>query len=75
MKDSTAAYVQTFVSFDDKPSLNIKFKKISLNKEETFEAIVFIEQEPDSRLAFLTDILKGNEGEIDQKSKIEIKDC
>ena len=74
MKDSMAAYVQTFVSFDDKPNLNIKFNKIGLNKGDTFEAIVFIEQEPNSRLAFLTDILTGRVGEIAQKSIIEIKD-
>ena len=66
-------YTQTFVSFSDKNTLNINFNKIGLVKGNTFEAIALIEQEPNSRLSFLTEIFQGKVGEITQKTIIEIK--
>ena len=74
IKETIAEYNQTFVSFSDKSALNIKFNKIGLSKGDTFEAIAFIEQEPYSRLAFLTDILTDKVGEIEQKTIFEIND-
>ena len=74
IKDTIALYNQTVVSFNDKTALNIKFNKIGLSKGDTFEAIAFIEQEPYSRLAFLTNILTDKVGEITQKTIIEIND-
>ena len=74
IKDTIAVYNQTFVSFNDKSALNIKFNKIGLSKGDIFEAIAFIEQEPYSRLAFLTDILTDKVGEITQKTIMEIND-
>ena len=74
IKETIAVYNHTFVSFSDKSTFNVKFNKIGLSKGDTFEAIAFIEQEPNSRLAFLTDILTDIVGEIEQKTIIEIKD-
>ena len=71
-KTTIATYNQTFVSFSDKTTFNINFNKIGLKKGDQFEAIAFIEQEPNSKLSFVTEVLTGTVGEIETKSITEI---
>ena len=73
IKSTIAAYNKTFVSFSDKTTFNINFNKLGLSKGDKFEAIAFIEQEPNTAMSFLTDVLTGTVGEVETKSITEIK--
>jgi hypothetical protein len=73
IKSTIALYNQTFVSFANKTTFNINFNKLGLSKGDKFEAIAFIEQEPNSKLSFITDVFTGTVGEIETKSITEIK--
>ena len=68
-----ADYISTYISFNEKSTLNINFNKIDLKKGDIFEAIAFIEQQSNSQMVFLTDIFTGTVGEIETKSINEIK--
>ena len=71
LKETIAEYNKTYISFSDKTEVNINFNKIGLEKGERFEAIAFIEQEPNSQMSFLTELLIGTVGEI--KSEVIAK--
>ena len=64
IKETIAEYNKTYISFSDKTEVNINFNKIGLEKGQGFEAIAFIEQEPNSQMSFLTELLIGTVGEI-----------
>ena len=73
LTDKITDYSETFVSYSQKSTLNINFNKLGLSKGETFEAVAFIEQEPNSKMAFMTEVFTGTVGEIETKSITEIK--
>ena len=72
LKETIAEYNQTYISFSDKTTVNVNFNKIGLKKGDEFEAIAFIEQEPNSQMAFLTKVFSGYVGEIKTETINEI---
>ena len=65
-------YNKTVESYNEKTSININFKKVGLEAGQTFEAIVFSEQKINSKMSFVSNIITGTVGEIDEKSITEI---
>jgi len=66
-------YNRTIISYQNRLSVSINFNKVGLKAGETFEAIVLIEQQLNSRMAFLTDLYTDVVGEIKTESITEIK--
>jgi hypothetical protein len=66
-------YNRTIISYQNRLSVSINFNKVGLKAGETFEAIVLIEQQFNSKMAFLTDLFTGVVGEIKTESITEIK--
>ena len=67
-----AKYNKTIESYNDKTSITINFSKIGLQTGQKFEAIVFSEQQLNSKMAFLSDVFTGEVGEIKTESITEI---
>ena len=66
-------YTRSFGTFKDGYTLAINFKKIGLTKGQKFEAIAYIEQEENSKMTFMTDILKGTVGEIKEETITKVE--
>ena len=66
-------YNRTIISYQNRLAVSINFNKVGLKAGETFEAIVLIEQQFNSRMAFLTDLYTGVVGEIKTESITDIK--
>ena len=72
---TVAKYNKTIEIYnEDKIPININFKKVGLEKDQEFEAIVYTEQMYGTKMAFLSDIFTGTVGEIKTESVKEIKD-
>ena len=71
---SLAKYNKTVESFSEKTSITINFNKAGLTSGKKFEALVFSEQQLNSKMAFLYDIFTGTVGEIKTESIIEVKE-
>ena len=67
-----AAYNKTVESYSEKTPININFNKIGLKAGDTFEAIVYTEQILNSKMVFLSEVFKGNVGEITIDSITEV---
>ena len=65
-------YNKTVESYNEKTSITLNFKKAGLTEGEEFEALVFSEQQLNSKMVFLSDIITGKVGKIDEKSITEI---
>ena len=57
-------YSKTVVSYAETASIPINFEKAGLKTGQSFEAIVYYEQKLNTKMAFLSDIIKGTVGEI-----------
>ena len=65
-------YNKTVESYSEKTSITINFNKIGLRAGQTFEALVFSEQQLNSKMLFLSEIYTGTVGEIKTESFTEI---
>ena len=72
--ESLAIYSKSIISNNKITSLQLNFNKAGINPGEKFEAIVYIEQEEQSQMVFLSDIYKGIVGNIDIDSISEINE-
>ena len=72
-KATFSYYNKTVESYNEKTTITINFKKVGLSAGQTFEALVFSEQQINSKMAFLSRIITGTVGRIDEKSITEIK--
>ena len=65
-------YNKTVESYNERTSITINFKKVGLKEGDEFEALVFSEQQLNSKMVFLSNIVTGKVGRIDEKSITEI---
>ena len=65
-------YNKTVHSFTEKTIITINFSKVGLNTGSKFEALVFTEQEYNSQMVFLSNIITDTVGEIKTESITEI---
>ena len=72
--DSLAKYMKSEVSTTQQTSIQLNFNKAQMKAGDTFEAIVYIEQQTKGQMVFLSDIFKGTVGEIDIDTIHEIDD-
>ena len=66
-------YNKTVESYSEKTSITINFNKIGLSAGQKFEALVYSEQQLNSRMSFLSEIFTGTVGEIKTETITEIK--
>ena len=66
-------YSRTFSTFKDGYTLAINFNKVGLTKGQKFEAIAYIEQEENSKMLFVTDILSATVGEIKEETITKVE--
>ena len=69
-----AIYTKSIISNDKVASLQINFDKAGIKVGEKFEAIVYIEQQYESQMAFLSDVFEGTAGQIDIETIHEINE-
>ena len=65
-------YNKTVESYTEKTTITINFNKVGLSAGQTFEALVFSEQQLNSKMLFLSDLFTGTVGEIKTESFTEI---
>ena len=63
--DSLAKYTKTVTTNNRIASLQINFTPVGLKAGDKFEAIVYVEQQENSQMAFLSEIFSGTVGDID----------
>ena len=66
-------YNKTYESYSEQTSITINFSKVGLKAGEKFEALVFTEQQLNSKMVFLSDIITDTVGEIKKESIVDIK--
>ena len=69
---SISFYNKTIQSFSQKTIITINFSKIGLSSGNKFEAMVLTEQENNSQMVFLSDIITSTVGDIKNDSIVEI---
>jgi len=72
--ESLALYTKSIISNNKITSLQLNFNKAGIKPGEKFEAIVYIEQQEQSQMVFLSDIYKGTVSEIDIDTISEINE-
>ena len=65
-------YNKTQESYSEKTTITINFSKVGLKAGDKFEALVYSEQQLNSKMSFLTEIITGTVGEIKIESITEI---
>ena len=66
-------YNKTVESYNEKTTITINFSKAGLSTGNKFEALVFTEQQLNSKMVFLSDIITGYVGDIKIESITDIK--
>ena len=66
-------YNKTVESYTEKTTITINFSKAGLSTGNKFEALVFTEQQLNSKMVFLSDIITGYVGDIKIESITDIK--
>ena len=72
--ESLAIYTKTVISNNRITSIQLNFNKAGISPGQKFEAIVYIEQQENSQMAFLSSVYQGTVGEIDIETIIEINE-
>ena len=65
-------YIKTVESYSELTTITINFNKVGLRAGQPFEALVFSEQQINSKMLFLSDLFTGIVGEIKTESFTEI---
>ena len=71
--EELSTYNKTVESYTEKTSIILNFNKAGLKAGDKFEVLVFTEQQLNSKMAFLSDIVTGTVGEISIKTFTEVK--
>ena len=71
--DTLATYNKTVESYSEKTSIAINFNKAGLKAGDKFEALVYSEQQLNSKMSFLSEVFTGVVGEIKTETITEIK--
>ena len=72
--ESLSLYTKSIITKNTVANIQINFNKAGISPGEKFEAIVYVEQQTQSQMVFLSEIFEGTVGNIDIETIYEINE-